>query len=100
MEKTKKVEIEDGDILTEYFDNRPIAQYIVLDTEQYVLKLYILWIEEEEDEPFFNGYTVLPVTKRNGNVIVYGKMAIEAYLSYTDRGYNPFGIIWTIDKIR
>ena len=100
MEKIKKVEIEDGDILTEYFDNRPIAQYIVLDTQQYVLKLYILWIEEEGDEPFFNGYTVMPVTKRNGNIIIYGKMAIEAYLSYTEREYNPFGIIWTIDKIR
>ncbi len=100
MDKKNIVEIEDGDILTEYFDNKPIAQYIVLDTQQYVLKLYILWIEEEEDEPFFNGYTVHPVTKRTGNIIIYGKMAIEAYLTYTEREYNPFGIIWTIDKIR
>jgi hypothetical protein len=48
VEKRNIVEIEDGDILTEYFDNKPIAQYIVLDTQQYVLKLYILWIQEED----------------------------------------------------
>ena len=94
MDDRQNTPIQNGDILTEYFNCVPIAKYIVTEQDPVLITMCVIWYDNEPLRVFGRSRQ-----RYIGALLTHSRRIIEDYL--TDRELSDhFMMSWTIERIK
>jgi hypothetical protein len=94
MDDRQSTPIQNGDILTEYFNCVPIAKYIVTDQNAVLITMCVIWYDNEPLRIFGRSRQ-----RDIGVLLTHSRRIIEDYLTDLELA-DHFVMSWTIEKIK